>query len=92
MDLTSDPRGKGLEFPLEIELMAFGANQADFIDQVLAALLSHGAQRTDTPISTRVSSGGKYISVHVPVHVESRAELERLYGVLQSHPGVKFRL
>jgi len=92
MDLKQHPDGKGLEFPCSLELMAFGRNREGFADHVVALLLSHGAQRTDAAVSTRVSSAGKYVAVHIPIQVESRQELERLYGVLQADPEIQFRL
>lgn len=92
MDLKQHPQATGLEFPLELELMAFGAAGEAFAGRIEQLLIAGGAVRTAAPVSTRQSKAGHYQSVHVPVRVESRAELERLYALLKADPSVKYCL
>ncbi len=92
MDLTLHPEAKGFEFPTDTVLIAFGPADGVFRANLEAALLAHGAERTQDAISERASSSGKFVAVHVPVHVRSRAELEKLYAVINGVPGLKFRL
>lgn len=92
VELTQHPDARGLEFPCDTVLIVLGAASGSFQDHVENALLDAGAVRTADPISQRLSSSGHYVSLHVPVHVASREELETLYARLQSVPGVKYRL
>lgn len=90
--MTGDAGDRGLQFPLEVELIAFGPAGEAFERGIEAHLLEGGAVRTAAPVRSKPSSGGRYQAVHLPVWVSTRAELERLYGVLASHPDLKFRL
>lgn len=92
MDLTQHPKATGLSFPLDLELVAFGAAGEGFASHIETLLVQAGAKRTSEAVSTRQSKGGHYQSVHVPVHVLTRQELEHLYGVLRADPGVKYCL
>ena len=92
MDLTNHPKATGFEFPTDTVLIALGPATAVFRTDVESHLLDAGAVRTDAPITVRESGGGRYIAVHVPVHVGSREELERLYAVVQAVPGLRYRL
>ena len=92
VELTQHPDARGLEFPCDTVLIVLGAATVDFQALVEQALLDAGAVRTTERVSQRLSSSGHYVSLHVPVHVASREELETLYARLQSVPGVKYRL
>jgi putative lipoic acid-binding regulatory protein len=83
---------RGLLFPAAHVLIAMGPAHEQFRDSLLQALLVAGAQRTPTPIEFRLSRTGRYQSVHIEVHVESREELEALYLVIKAHPDVVYRL
>ncbi len=92
MDLTEHPSAVGFEFPSDTVLIAFGPATADFRARLDQALELAGAKRTLEPVTTRESSGGRFLAVHVPVHVESRDELEMLYRAIASVPGVRFKM
>ncbi|MCU0754796.1 MAG: DUF493 domain-containing protein [Xanthomonadales bacterium] len=90
--MDADQKERGYQFPLEVELIAFGPAGEPFARDIEAHLVSGGAVRTATPVRTKPSRAGRYQAVHLPVWVSSRIELEHLYGVLASHPDLKFRL
>jgi uncharacterized protein len=92
MDLSQHPAAIGFEFPTDTTLIAFGPATADFRARLDQALASANAVRTDEAVTTRESSGGRFLAVHIPVHVRSRDELETLYRAIASVPGVRFRL
>jgi putative lipoic acid-binding regulatory protein len=79
-------------FPAAHVLIAMGPAHGQFRDSLLQALLAAGAQRTPTPVEFRLSRTGRYQSVHIEVHVESREALEALYLVIKAHPDVVYRL
>ena len=83
---------RGLLFPAAHVLIAMGPADDEFRASLLQALLNGGARRTPTAVDFRLSRTGRYQSVHIEVYVESREELESLYAVVKSHPGVVFRL
>jgi putative lipoic acid-binding regulatory protein len=83
---------RGYQFPLEVELIAFGPAGDVFARDIEAHLMAGGAVRTATPVRSKPSSGGRFQAVHLPVWVTSRVELEHLYAVLATHPDLKFRL
>jgi uncharacterized protein len=91
MDLSQHPNAKGFEFPTELVVIAVGPATLEFRAAVEAAVLRAGAQRTAVAISARESRGGRYLSVHVPIHVASRAELERIYAEVNAVPGLRFK-
>lgn len=92
MDLRQHPDGKGLSFPCELELMAFGAAGEGFAARIEALLINAGAVRTEEPVRVRHSSGGRFQSVHVPLRLADRAELERFYALLRAQDDVKYCL
>jgi putative lipoic acid-binding regulatory protein len=93
MTPINDPRPiLGLTFPAVHELIAVGPPGEAFCASIEAALLAAGARRSARPLSQKLSRTGKYQSVHIEVHVESREELEALYAVLKAHPDVVYRL
>ncbi len=82
----------GLTFPAAHVLIAMGPPDDEFRASLIVALEVAGARMTQAPVQTRMSRTGRYQSVHIEVYVESREELESLYAVVKSHPGVVFRL
>lgn len=83
---------QGLAFPSAQVLIAMGPAHEAFRDSLLAALDAAGARRTGTPVEFRLSRTGRYQSLHIEVHVQSREELEALYLAIKSHPDVVYRL
>lgn len=83
---------RGLIFPSNHVLIAMGPADEAFRTGLVAALEQAGAKRTELPVDHRFSRTGKYQSVHVEVYVDSREELEALYAVIKSYPGVVYRL
>jgi hypothetical protein len=90
--MTDAGAEQGFDFPCEIPLIGFGPAGPEFAQAVQAALINAGGQRTASAITTRASSAGRWQSVTVPLWVESREELERLYIAMAGVPGIKGRL
>ncbi len=91
-DASTPAEASGLSFPTDHTIIAMGPPGAAFVEAIEAALIAAGAQRTEAPVTVKHSRTGKYQSVHIDVHVQSRAELEALYAVLKAHPDVVYRL
>ena len=88
----ADGQAPGLTFPAAHVLIAMGPPDDEFRASLIVALEVAGARMTQAPVQHRLSRTGRYQSVHIEVYVESREELESLYAVVKSHPGVVFRL
>lgn len=92
MSITPSEQAPGLTFPALHVLIAMGPPGPAFAQSIETALIAAGARRSHAPISSKLSRTGRFQSVHVEVQVDSREELEALYGVLKAHPDVVYRL
>lgn len=92
MSITPSERAPGLTFPALHVLIAMGPPGEAFALSIETALVSAGARRSQTPLSSKLSRTGRFQSVHIEVQVDSREELEALYAVLKAHPDVVYRL
>ncbi|MEM6575531.1 MAG: DUF493 domain-containing protein [Pseudomonadota bacterium] len=83
--------GRGLEFPCTYPIKAMGKSGAGLTEQVLEIVSRHVAVEDDA-VRSRPSKGGKYESITVTVQVESREQLEAIYGELTRHDQVLWTL
>ncbi|MEG3191720.1 DUF493 family protein [Lysobacter sp. D1-1-M9] len=92
MDITSDNPDHGFQFPGTFELSAVGPAAAG-LERVLPQRLAEAGigVRTDA-IGCKPSSNGKYVSVRIGFHAETRAQYELAHQVLRAHPDVKWTL
>lgn len=77
-----------LQFPLPYAVKVMGSNQEDFPSLVLAAVSAHAPDANEATIRTRLSSGGKYISITVSFVAHSRPQIEAIYAALGAMPQV----
>ena len=91
MDMTDTPAAKGFEFPTNMVVIAVGPATLEFRAAIESALIDAGVQRTAEPISARESSGGHYLSVHVPVYFASREAMQVAYAAINEVPGLRFK-
>ncbi len=86
-------RGESLlEFPCPFAIKAMGLAEADFDLVVVDIVRRHVGGLGEGAVTTRPSSGGKYLSVTVTFQAESRAQLDALYRELSGHPRVLMSL
>lgn len=76
------------EFPCDFPIKAFGQDTGDFDELVLELVGRHAPELTREQLSTRSSSGGRYLSVTVHLRAESRDQLDRIYESLSAHERV----
>ncbi len=77
-----------MSFPLAITLRVIGRNQAD-LPAVLVALVSRFAAEVDAAgMIVRTSRDGNYLSVLLPIRLESREQFEAVYRELNAHEAV----
>lgn len=76
------------EFPCDFPIKAFGQDTGDFDELVLELVSAHAPEVTRAHLTTRSSSGGRYLSVTVHLRAESRDQLDRIYEDLSAHERV----
>lgn len=78
-----------LEFPADFPLKIMGRRVDDFAQQVVAVVLSHLPEFDASAVELRPSAQGNWLSLTLPLKVDSREQLEALYRELASHPLVR---
>lgn len=79
-----------LEFPCDFAIKAMGESSPDFDATVVSVVLQHVDSLAEGAVKTRQSSGGKYTSVTVTIHVTSKRQLDTIYRDLSSHERIKY--
>ncbi len=92
MDITSDNPEHGFQFPGEFELTAMGPAGSGLEEKIPGLLEAAGIVVLHETVSTRESSGGKFVSVKLSIRAESREQYEVAHAVLREHPEVKWTL
>jgi putative lipoic acid-binding regulatory protein len=81
-----------LIFPVDFPIKIIGNNHVGFQANMEAILLKHVPDLNMDTISTKLSSGGKYLSVSARFTAQTRAQVDELYRELTAHPDVKWVL
>jgi putative lipoic acid-binding regulatory protein len=67
------------EFPCDFPIKAMGKADEDFDCLVVSLVRKHCPCLKEGAVETRLSAGGKYISVTVTIQAESREQLDNIY-------------
>ncbi|MCL4185041.1 MAG: DUF493 family protein [Burkholderiaceae bacterium] len=81
-----------LAFPVDFPLKIMGRRVDGFAQAIAALVAEHVPDFEPATMELRASSKGGWLSLTVVVRLESRAQLERLYGALAAHPLVRIVL
>ncbi len=92
MEIKSDNPEHGFQFPGVFEITAMGPASADLESEIPRLLTAAGIVVQHETVSTRESSGGKFVSVKLSFRAESREQYEAAHEALRSHPEVKWTL
>jgi len=76
------------EFPCAFPLKVFGEVAEDFEELVVTIVSRHVQELESGTVSSRESSGGKYLCVTVTFEAQNREQLDELYMELSSHERV----
>ena len=85
----AEPRGTLLDFPCAFPLKIMGLAGDMLAETVLGIVRRHAPDFDGASMETRVSSGGKYLSLTCTITATSRTQLDALYRELSGHPAVK---
>ena len=92
MDLKSDNPDHGFQFPGEVEITAMGQADAGLEVQIPTLLRAAGLSVRHETVTTRASSGGRYVSVKLTFVANSREDYDAAHAALREHPEVKWTL
>lgn len=81
-----------LEFPCEFAIKAFGRHGTDFEQTVYALVKAHAPELTTDNLSSRESSGGRYVAVTASINAQSKAQLDAIYRDLSASEQVLMSL
>lgn len=90
--IRSDNPEHGFQFPGTFELSAMGAADAGLERELPQRLRTAGIDVVAGSVNIRHSSNGRFVSVRLSFHAESRAQYEQAHQVLRDHPEVKWTL
>jgi putative lipoic acid-binding regulatory protein len=83
---------KLITFPCIFPLKVMGANQDDFETLVVSIIKKHATIATEEVITSRLSRGGRFLSLTVHIHAESQEQLDSIYSKLSAHERVLMML
>ena len=81
-----------LRFPCDFPIKVMGRAAPGFEALVVQIVRRHAPDLGEGAVSSRVSSGGRYLSVTLTVRAEGRAQLDAIYRELSAHPDVLMSL
>ena len=67
------------EFPCDFPIKAMGKADQDFDCLVVGLIRKHCPNLHEGSVETRLSAGGKYMSVTVTIQAESKGQLDSIY-------------
>ncbi len=81
-----------LEFPCTFPIKAIGRDTAGFQAIVTSIIRRHVPDLNENDVTTRPSSGGKYLALTATFVATSREQLDNLYRELSAHELVLYLL
>jgi putative lipoic acid-binding regulatory protein len=90
MEIKTDNPEHGFQFPGEFEITAMGPACSGLETELPSLLGAAGISVVDGSVSSRTSSGGKYVSVKLGFRAGSREEYETAHAAVRAHPDVKW--
>ena len=81
-----------MKFPCEFSVKAVGYAAEDFDAVVVGIVRRHVDNLGERAVKSRLSKGGKYISVTITFEASSRQQLDAIYHALTDHDRVLMSL
>ena len=92
MEIKSDNPDHGFQFPGVFELSVMGIAGIGLESELPILLERGGVVVHREKVSWKHSSNGKYVSVRISFHSESREHYDTVHEALRRHPHVKWTL
>lgn len=81
-----------MNFPCVFPVKVMGANQDDFKRLVVEIIQKHASLAAEEEITTKLSRGGRFLSLTVHIQAENQAQLDAIYRELSAHERVLMML
>jgi putative lipoic acid-binding regulatory protein len=81
-----------IKFPCYFPIKAIGKDEADYRSFVIESVQAHFAELNLDAVTTKLSHGGKYLVVTVPLVAQSREQLDAIYLTISQDPRTVFML
>lgn len=81
-----------LEFPCDLAIKAMGRSGENLQQRVLEHVRKHAPDTPDEAARETASSRGRFVSITVEIHAESREQLDAIYQRLSDDPNILMAL
>lgn len=81
-----------LKFPCNFPIKVMGKAEPGFEAMVVELVGRHTEELLETAINSRLSKGGKWVSVTITLRAQSKAQLDAIYLDLSAHEKVVMAL
>ncbi len=81
-----------LEFPCDFPIKVMGKAEPGFEAMVVELVSRHTEEVHETAVNSRLSKGGKWVSVTITLRAQSKAQLDAIYLDLTAHEKVVMAL
>jgi putative lipoic acid-binding regulatory protein len=81
-----------MNFPCVFPVKIMGDNQDDFESLVLEIIQKHASIAKEEAVTTRLSRGGRFLSLTVRINAKSQEQLDAIYRELSAHERVLMML
>lgn len=81
-----------LTLPCDFPIKIIGENKDLLLTDVTNIVQKHFPATKKSAITTRLSKGGKYLSITVTLYLEKQVVLDALHADLKAYPGIKMVL
>lgn len=78
-----------LEFPADFPIKVMGRQVEGFAQSICDLAREHVPDFDPASIELRLSSKGSFLSITLPLRLQSRTQLEAVYRALAAHPMVR---
>ena len=88
----SDNEETLLEFPCEFPIKVMGRESPEFHETARALIEKHTGPLSDEAIQSTLSRNGRFVSITVTVHAQSKQQLDDIYRDVSGHEDVLMSL
>ncbi|MES9993727.1 MAG: DUF493 domain-containing protein [Candidatus Thiodiazotropha sp.] len=81
-----------LKFPCDFPIKVMGKAEPGFEAMVVELVSRHSGELLETAVSSRLSKGGKWVSVTITLRAQSKDQLDAIYLDLTAHDKVVMAL
>ncbi|MCU7876010.1 MAG: DUF493 domain-containing protein [Candidatus Thiodiazotropha sp. (ex. Lucinoma kazani)] len=81
-----------LKFPCDFPIKVMGKAEPGFEAMIIELVRRHTSEVLETAVNSRLSKGGKWVSITINLRAESKDQLDAIYLDLSAHEKVVMAL